>query len=152
MVSVEKLRHCGFFNHLTEDQLKAVAMIAEIESHPKGTIVAREGAIATKLYLLLEGDVDLIYSGGGEGAIINALVGTIAPGEVFGVSSLIEPYQFISSVRAAMPIRLISIDSISLRALAEIDPKLGYGIMRNISAAVLSRLKFTQMELAVARA
>jgi len=152
MVSVETLRRYQFFNHLTEEQLKAVVMIAEIETYPKGSIVANEDAIATKLFLLLEGDVDLIYSGGGEGAISNALVGSIAPGEVFGVSSLIEPYQFISSVRAAMPLRLIAIDSISLRALAEINPKLGYGLMRNISAAVLNRLKFTQMELAVARA
>ena len=152
MVSVETLRRYQFFNHLTQDQLKAVAMISEVVSYPKGSIIAREDGIATKLYLLLEGDVDLIYSGGGEGAIVNALVGTIAPGEAFGVSSLIEPYQFISSVRAAMPIRVIAIDSIALRALAEIDPKLGYGLMRNISAAVLSRLKFTQMELAVARA
>jgi len=152
MVSVETLHRYKFFNHLTQDQLKAVAMVSEIESYPKGSIVAREDAIASKLYLLLEGDVDLIYSGGGEGAIINALVGTIAPGEAFGVSSMIEPYQFISSVRAAMPIRVIAIDSIALRALAEIDPKLGYGLMRNISAAVLNRLKFTQMELAIARA
>lgn len=152
MVSVETLQRYQFFNHLSHDQLKAVAMIAEIETYPKGSIVAREDTIATKLYLLLEGDVDLIYSGGGEGAIANALVGTIAPGEAFGVSSLIEPYHFISSVRAAIPIRVIAIDSIALRALAEIDPKLGYGLMRNISAAVLNRLKFTQMELAVARA
>ncbi len=151
MVSVETLRRCQFFNHLTEDQLKAVAMISEIETYPKGAIVAREDAIASKLYLLLEGDVDLIYSGGGEGAISNALVGSIAPGEVFGVSSLVEPYQFISSVRAAMPLRVIAIDSIALRALAEIDSNLGYGLMRNISAAILGRLKFTQMELAVDR-
>jgi CRP-like cAMP-binding protein len=152
MVSIEILRHYQFFNHLTQDQLKAVAMISELESHAKGAIVAREDAVANKLYLLLEGDVDLIFSGGGEDAIINALVGTIAPGEVFGVSSLIEPYQFISSVRAAMPIEVIAIDSIALRALFQIDTKLGYSFMCNISSAVLGRLKFTQMELAVARA
>jgi CRP-like cAMP-binding protein len=152
MVSIETLRRYQFFNHLTQDQLKAIGMIAEIESYPKGAIVARENASATNLYLLLEGDIDLIYSGGGEGAIVNALVGSIAPGEVFGVSSMIEPYLFISSVRAAMPIRVIAIDSIALRALSEIDAKLGFGLLRNISAAVLERLKFTQMELAVARA
>jgi CRP-like cAMP-binding protein len=152
MVSIELLRRYQFFNHLTEDQFKAVAMIAEIETHPKGALVARENSAASKLYLLLEGDVDLVYSGGGEGAIVNALVGSIAPGEVFGVSSLIEPYQFISSVRTATPVRVIAIEAIALRALAEIDPRLGYALMRNISAAVLERLKFTQMELAVARA
>ena len=152
MVSVEILHRYQFFDHLTHEQLKAISMISEIESFPKGSIIAKEGSVATKLFLLLEGDVNLIYSGGGEGAISNALVGSIAPGEVFGVSSLIEPYQFISSVHAAMPIRVIALESKSLRAIAEIDPKLGYVLMQKISAAVLNRLKFTQMELAVARA
>jgi CRP-like cAMP-binding protein len=152
MVSVDLIRKYKFFDHLNDDQLKAVSMIAEIETYPKGSLVARENSTASKLYLLLEGDIDLIYSGGGEGAIVNALVGSIAPGEVFGVSSLIEPYQFISSVRADTPIRVIAIDAIGLRAMAEIDAKLGYALMCKVSSAVLERLKFTQMELAVARA
>lgn len=152
MVSIELLRHYRFFDHLSDEQLKAVAMISDLESHPKGSLVARENSAASKLFLLLEGDIDLIYSGGGEGAIVNALVGSIAPGEVFGVSSLIEPYEFISSVRAASTVRVIAIDATALKALFEIDPKLGYALMRKISSAVLERLKFTQMELAVARA
>jgi CRP-like cAMP-binding protein len=140
MVSVDLIRKYKFFDHLNDDQLKAVSMIAEIETYPKGSLVARENSTASKLYLLLEG------------AIVNALVGSIAPGEVFGVSSLIEPYQFISSVRADTPIRVIAIDAIGLRAMAEIDAKLGYALMCKVSSAVLERLKFTQMELAVARA
>jgi CRP/FNR family cyclic AMP-dependent transcriptional regulator len=152
MVSIELLRRYSFFDHLTEDQLRAVSMISELEQYPKGSLVSRENTAASKLYLLLEGDIDLIYSGGGEGAIVNALVGSIAPGEVFGVSSLIEPYQFISSVRAAAPVRVVAIDATALKALSELDSKLGYALMRKVSAAVLERLKFTQMELAVARA
>jgi CRP/FNR family cyclic AMP-dependent transcriptional regulator len=152
MVSIELLRRYQFFANFTDDQLKAISMIAEIETHPKGSLIARENSAATKLYLLLEGDIDLIYSGGGEGAIVNSLVGSIAPGEVFGVSSLIEPYQFISSTRTASKARVISIDAIALRAMAEIDPKMGFALLRKVSSAVLERLKFTQLELAVARA
>jgi len=152
MVSIEIIRRFKFFDHLTEDQLKAVSMIANIETFTKGSLVARENTPAAKLYLLVEGGIDLIYSGGGEGAIVNALVGSIAPGEVFGVSSLIEPFQFISSVRADTPIRVVAIDAQALRAMSEIDAKLGYALMCKVGSAVLERLKFTQMELAVARA
>jgi len=152
MVSIDLIRRYNCFDYLTEEQLKAVAMIADVETYTKGSLVARENSPATKLYLLVEGDIDLIYSGGGEGSIVNALVGSIAPGEVFGVSSLIEPYQFISSVRAETPIRVVSIDASALRAMSEIDAKLGYALMRKISSAVLERLKFTQLELAIARA
>jgi CRP/FNR family cyclic AMP-dependent transcriptional regulator len=152
MISIELLHRYQFFKIFTEDQLKAISMIADVETFPKGALVVKENSPATKLYLLLEGDIDLIYSGGGEDATVNALVGSIAPGEVFGVSSLIDPYQFISSVRNATPIRVITIDAIALRALSEIDPKLGYNLMRQVSSAVLERLKFTQMELAATRA
>jgi CRP/FNR family cyclic AMP-dependent transcriptional regulator len=152
MISTTLLHRSQFFKIFTEDQLKAIAMIADVVDFPKGALVVRENTSARKLFLLLDGDVDLIYSGGGEGAIVNALVGSIAPGEVFGVSSLIEPFEFISSVRTSTPSRVISIDALALRAMSEIDPKLGLTLMRQVSAAVLERLKFTQVELAAARA
>lgn len=152
MVSPELLRRYPFFAMLDFEQLKAMALIAEEKSYAKGTILLKENTPATKLMILIEGDLDLVYSGGGEGAISNALVGSIAPGEACGVSSLIEPYQYISSVRATVPVKVIEIDGISMRALMQVDSKLGYTMMSNISAAVLERLKYTQVELAAARA
>jgi len=152
MVSPELLRRYPFFASLSDDQLKAIAMIAEEKIFPKDNVLIKENTAANKLVLLLEGDVDLVYSGGGEGAIVNALVGSIAPGEVYGVSSLIEPYKFISSAKATVPVKVVEIDGIALRALLEVDPKLGYALMRNVAVAVLERLKYTQVELAAARA
>ncbi len=152
MISSELLRRYPFFSLLTDDQLKAIAMVADEKTYPKDTILLKEDTPAGKLFLLLEGDVDLIFSGGGEGAIVNALVGSIAPGEVLGVSSMIEPYKFISSAKATVAIKVIEIDSSALRALCEVDAKMGYAMMRNIAVAVLERLKYTQVELAAARA
>jgi hypothetical protein len=45
----------------------------------------------------------------------------------------------------------VEINGLALRALMEVDPKLGYALMRNTAAAVLERLKYTQVELAAAR-
>ncbi|MDI6769682.1 MAG: cyclic nucleotide-binding domain-containing protein [Anaerolineales bacterium] len=152
MISHEILRRNPFFGPLTDEQLKAIAMIAEEKTFSKDTLLLKEDMPATKLWLLLEGDMDLIYSGGGEGAVANILVGSIAPGEVLGVSSMIEPYKFISTARSTAPIKVIEIDANALRALMEVDCKLGYTLMRNIAQAVLERLKYTQVELAAARA
>lgn len=151
MSSPELLRRYPFFASLTEEQLKAIAMIAEEKTYPKNTILVKENTPATILALLMEGDVDLIFSGGGEGAIVNALVGSIAPGEVYGVSSLIEPYRYTASAKATMPVRVIEIDGAALRVQMETDQKLGYAMMRNLAIAVLERLKYTQVELAAAR-
>jgi CRP-like cAMP-binding protein len=152
MISPELLRRYPFFASLTDEQLKAIAMIAEEKTYPKDTVLIKENSPANKLVLLLEGDVDLIFSGGGEGAVVNALVGSIAPGEVYGVSSLIEPFKFISSAKATIPVKVAEIDGVALRALLEVDPKLGHALMRNVAVAVLERLKYTQVELAAARA
>jgi len=152
MVSTEILRRYPFFALLTDDQLKAIAMVAEEKTYPKQTLLLKENTPATKLILLLEGDVDLIYSGGGEGAISNALVGSIAPGEMLGVSSIIEPFMYISSARATVPSRVVEIDGVAVRALMQVDKTLGFSLMSNVATAVLERLKYTQVELAAARA
>jgi CRP/FNR family cyclic AMP-dependent transcriptional regulator len=152
VVSTELLRRYSFFALLNDEQLQAIAMIAQDKSYPQGALLVKENTNAVCLALLLEGDVDLIYSGGGEGAITNALVGTIAPGEPYGVSSLIEPYRYTATARATMPVRVIEIDGVALRDLVEKDYKIGYIMMRNVAIAVLERLRYTQMELAVARA
>jgi len=152
MVSPELLRRYPFFALLTDEQLKAIAMIAEEKAYAKDAILIKENTSANKLMLLIEGDVDLIYSGGGEGAVVNALVGSIAPGEVLGVSSLIEPYTYICSARNTMPVKVVEMDGAAVRALMQADAALGYTLMGNVAAAVLERLKYTQVELAAARA
>ncbi len=152
MISTELLRRYPFFALLTDNQLKAIALVADEKTYPKETLLVKENTPATKLILLLEGDVDLVYSGGGEGAISNALVGSIAPGEMLGVSSLIEPYVYISSARATVPAKVVEIDGTAVRALMQVDTSLGYALMHNVATAVLERLKYTQVELAAARA
>ena len=129
MISPELLRRYPFFGELNDDQLKAMAMIAEEKTYSKGSIMVKENTEACKLMLLLEGDVDLIFSGGGEGAIVNALVGSVAPGEILGVSSLIAPYTYICSGRNAVPVKVIEMDAAALRAMFALDQKLGYVMM-----------------------
>ena len=120
MSTPEILRRYPFFALLNDEQLKALSMISEEKTYPKDALLVKEDTQANKLFLLLEGDVDLVYSGGGEGAISNALVGTIAPGEMLGVSSLIEPYTYISSARATMPVKVVEIDGAAVRALIQV--------------------------------
>jgi CRP/FNR family cyclic AMP-dependent transcriptional regulator len=151
MVSPELLRRYPFFALLDDQQLKAIAQIAEEKAYPIDTLLVKENDTATKLALLLEGDVDLVCCGGREGPGVNALVGSIAPGEVYGVSSLIEPYRYTATAKATMPVKVIEVDGLALRKLVEADWKLGYVIMRNVAIAVLDRLKYTEIELAAAR-
>jgi CRP-like cAMP-binding protein len=152
MVSPELLRRYPLFGSLNDEQIKAIAMISNEKSFSPTGIVFQENTNANKLYIVVEGDVDLMYSGGGEGAIANAPVGSIASGEVFGVSSLLGPFRYIDTAQCAKATTVIEIDANALRALCEVDHHMGYALMHLLLQAALERLKYTQIELASARA
>lgn len=140
MITSELLQRYPFFASLTDEQLKAIAMISEEKSFPKDSILFKENTTANKLMLLLEGSVVLFYSGGSEGSVVNSPVCSIAPGAIFGVSSLIKPYQYTASARATMPVKVVDIDGTTLRMMAENDSILDHVLMSNVAAAVLARL------------
>ncbi len=149
MISPEMLKRYPFFGGLTEDQINGIAMLSDEEQYPGKTILFREGDIAKTLYVLVEGDIELLYSGGGEGQVINAYVGSIAQGEVFAVSSLIEPYRLTTTARSEGPVKTIAINAAGLRAMCEVDPRLGYTMMRHLARGLSERLNYARVQLAV---
>jgi CRP-like cAMP-binding protein len=148
MISPELLRRYPFFGGLTEAQLAGIAMIAEQVGFTNGTVIGEEGKSAIKFYLLTEGAIDLLYSGGGEGRISNALVGEVAPGEAFELSALIEPYCRTTTLKAAEDVCAVAIDAAGLRAMCEVDTRLGYVLMRNLCKTVMERLDGVRIQLA----
>ncbi|MEW6030481.1 MAG: Crp/Fnr family transcriptional regulator [Chloroflexota bacterium] len=152
MISHAQLRQYPLFGALNAEQLKAISMVSSEKEFKKGEVVFQENTAASKLFVVVEGEVDLFYGGGGEGAIVDAPVGSIAPGEIFGVSSLLEPYRYIDTAKAAKKTKVIEMDSSALRALCAVDHHLGHELLQQILQAALERLKYTQIELAAARA
>ncbi len=151
MISPELLRRYPFFCCLDEAQQKAIAMISEQVECDKETTLFEEGHQVHALHFLLEGSVDLLYAGDGDHSH-QFLVGEISPGEPFGISALIEPYTFTATARVAAPSRILKIEAAGLRALCEVDCKMGYSIMRQIAKIALERLHYTRLQLAAAHA
>jgi CRP-like cAMP-binding protein len=150
MISPEILRRYPFFCCLNEDQQKAIAMITEEIQVEPGTVLFREGQAVQALYVLVEGDVDLYYAASGN-AHDEFLVGEVNVGEAFGISALIEPYTLTATARVASWSRLLKIDAPALRALCEVDCKMGYALTRQVAQIALERLHFARVELAAAR-
>ncbi len=73
------------------------------------------------------------------------------PGEIFGISALIEPYVYTSTVRVDKACRVIEINASALRALCEVDLRLSYGLMQAIAKASLERLQHTRTQLVAAK-
>jgi len=56
---IDILRHSAIFRKLTDEQLKKIAAIASVETHPAGAVLYREGDPAGKFYIVVEGKVAL---------------------------------------------------------------------------------------------
>jgi CRP/FNR family cyclic AMP-dependent transcriptional regulator len=154
MISPELLRRYPFFAFLDDAHQKAIAMITEEVTYANRETIFRENQPASALYLLVEGNVDLYFTVEEEyrpESRKEFLVGEINPGEPFAISALIEPYVLTATARAASPCRVLKVDAAALRALCEVDCRLGYTLMKHAAKAALERLHFTRVQLAAAR-
>jgi len=153
MISPELLRRYSFFGQISEQDLYAIAMIAEEVTADAGAVLFEERQPADALYLLLEGSIDLYYKSEEEyhpKARKEFLVGEINPGEIFSISSMIEPYILNASARTAKPSRFVKFDAVALRKLTEENHKMGCLVMRQIAKALMERLAYTRVQLAAA--
>jgi CRP/FNR family transcriptional regulator, cyclic AMP receptor protein len=152
MVSSELLRRYSFFGGLTDGQLRTLSMIADERTLEAGTVIFEECDTADKMYLLTEGNVDLSYRSIDEGHAYTTppkefYAGSINPGEVFGVSALIDPYKNNATAKASAPSRVIIMDAIELRKLLEADIQLAYNLTRQTVIVLMDRLISLRVQL-----
>jgi CRP-like cAMP-binding protein len=154
MISTELLRRFPFFSFMNDSQLKAIAMIAEEKDYKIEDSIIEANAPASSLYFLIEGSVAYYY-------IVTTehdpyyrheyYISDFNPGEIFGISALIEPYIYTGSVRVDKECKLIKIDALALRALCQVDAKLSCGFMYAIAKAAMERLQQTRVQLIAAK-
>lgn len=153
MISPELLRRFPFFAPFSSQQLAEFAMISDEYSTDEAEVLFEECQPATHLFLLLEGNVDLYYKtedpfrpkGSKEFS-----VGIINPGEVFSVSSLIDPYVLNATAKASEPSKYVKMDAVSLRKMMEEDHQLGFLLMQQVTKVLMERLAYTRVQLAAA--
>lgn len=153
MISPELLRRYPFFNFLDDHQLKEVAMITEQEEYVGGATLFKEGEPAENLFLLINGGVDLFFSVKEEfrpDVSKEYFIGEVDQGEVFGISTLIEPYLLTSTARTSGETRLIRIDGTKLRHLLQKDPGLACQFTAKVAKVAIERLVATRVLLAAA--
>ena len=121
MISPEQLRRYPFFGGLTAEEVASIAMIAEEVRFPDGAIIFRDGELATRLYVLVSGAIDLAYHIERTDGVEISFVGSIAAGEPFGISAFVEPYRLMATGMAHGPVQAIAIDAPGLRDLCELE-------------------------------
>jgi CRP/FNR family cyclic AMP-dependent transcriptional regulator len=156
MVSPEILRRYPTFAYLDSDQLREVAMISEVVERDVHDTIFEAGEPAEYLYLLLDGSVDLHYvvapGNKNHGQRKDFMVGTINPGEILGISALIEPYKLTSAAMTTLPCKLVRVSAVELRELCAKDVSLSCSLQRAVARATMERLHATRILLAAATA
>jgi CRP-like cAMP-binding protein len=151
MISPELLRRYPFFGFMGDTQLKAIAMIAEESTYEKGQTIFDANQAANTLYFLEDGSASNYFVVKDNDKPIKELyIGDINPGDIFGISALIEPYIYTAAMRAEKTCRVIKIEASALRALCEVDLKLSCGLQRAVAKATMERLHSTRVQLVAA--
>lgn len=151
MVPIESIERYPFFSFLKPEKLKDIAAISILETLEKGAVIFREKQPAAWLYILVDGHIELFYTVEVEyhPELSKELhFGEVVPGEIFGISALVEPYILTSTARATVTSQVIKISADRLRACCNEDDQLAYGFMKQVAKATIKRLNATLVQLA----
>jgi CRP/FNR family transcriptional regulator, cyclic AMP receptor protein len=141
---VELVGRQNFFKGLSPNHLEQLADSALQMQFEKGQRIFREGDLANRFYIILEGKV-VLESEREEGEKIP--IQTLGPGDDLGWSWLFLPYYLHFSARAAEPSKVLFFYGTRLRQQCEEDHDLGYELMKRVGQVVVQRLEATQKKL-----
>lgn len=154
MISPEILRRYPIFFGFDDGQLKALAMIAEEVETAEKVVLFEEAQPATTFYLLMEGSIDLTIKSEEENdprSRRDFNVGEINPGEIFGITSVLEPNAaYRLSARTGVRSKYLEFDGAGLRALLIVDRGFAYQLMVVTTKSLMERLHSAQIQLAAA--
>jgi CRP/FNR family transcriptional activator FtrB len=138
MISAEWLKKTELFVNLKESQLNVLLSHSSVESYPEIKTIFREGEEASRLYLLIEGAVDLTIKGQEQ---INFMASKIEnDGAVFGTASLMEPFRHNVTATSLTPTKVLMIEANHLKKMMEEDPTMGMEIMKKLASIYFNRL------------
>jgi len=138
MVSAEWLKRTELFEAVEEPQLNTLLLHASVESFPEGKTIFNQGEKAVRLYVLVEGAVDLTIKTGEK---IDFMTSKIEKeGAVFGMPSLIEPFRFNVTAICLKPSKVLVLDADHIKKTIQEDPKMGMEIMKKLASIYFNRL------------
>jgi len=138
------LATADLFQGLQMEKVRMVASLAKPRSLRTGEYLFLLGDTADRLYVVVEGKLDLCFPMSLGEAVRDISVEAVIPGQTLGWSALVKPYRFTLSARAAETSRLIGLSRQDLLTYFDGDSQTGYLILTRISELVGYRLLTVQ--------
>ena len=162
MVTNDLVKRFSVFSKVSEEMITRIAKCCEVMEFDSKQRIFGEGDIATAVYGVLDGEVELSirvkdeilkteikYEESLQSRIEtiekSIVVDSIAPGEIFGWSAMIPPGVLTSTAICSAPApattRLLALPARDLKTLFDADVHLGYFFMVQLSQIVSNRLR-----------
>ena len=138
MSVTDLFRNVALFSGLSSIELEAIAAISSEKSFPAGSIIIQQGEIGDELYIIQEGQVEILVIGGPDREIPVVVLGK---GQNLGEMSLLDLGYRSATARAATPTTVQIINQADFTALCEQDHHIGYLVMRNLAADLSFKLR-----------
>ena len=135
------------FRGMGEAQMKKILAAGKEITMKKGQQIIKEGQAANGVYILRSGAVELLTNVEKDFDLPISILRM--PGDVFGTSALVPPYQYSLSARCVEEGVLFCMETAALRKLATEDRDIGCQMMSNLAAHFLDRLKETRQEVKI---
>src|SRR3954452_2883779 len=144
-VTTAQLRDVGLFGALSDEFLTHLIGTLEVRRLLPGDTIFREGDPAREMYVVLEGEIEVLKKSrrGRE-----TRVAILGPNDCFGEMSIIDMMPRSATVRALGPARLLRITTEEMDALYRHDLKSYTLIVLNIARYLSRRLRVTDGLLA----
>jgi len=131
------------FADLTLDQLELIYQICTEMVCTKGTVIVKENTPSTEIYILLEGEVEIVADTNSLTGSKERFIGTLERGQSFGEVALVDQGLRSATVRSLTDnCRVLEISRNDLFNLMKENPEIGFKIMYNLAADIC--LKFRQ--------
>jgi CRP/FNR family cyclic AMP-dependent transcriptional regulator len=134
----------SLFQDFTPDQRAVLRPLFVICKEQTGTLIFEQGDSARHLYIVVEGEVDIVFKPD-DGAELN--VANIRPGGVVGWSAALGSPAYTSSAVCSTDCVMLRLRGADLRDLYNCDPETGSMFLERLAAVIAKRLRNTHQHV-----
>jgi CRP/FNR family transcriptional regulator len=139
------LRGVTVFGELTDYELENIAKLAQVRTYEPDHRVFAEGALARRMFVLLDGEVEIRIRQARDSEQIT--VDTINKNEIFGWSALTQPYSLTAAAWVTKKSTVVGISGDLLRDLFEKNNHIGYLVMKGAASVISGRLMRNRVKM-----
>ncbi len=136
--TLPELKNIGLFGALSDDVLQHLTSVLTVETPEAGQVLFREGDAATAMYVVINGEVEVLKR---SRSGVDARVAVLGPSDWFGEMSIVDIQPRSATVRALAPGRLVRVTPSDLDSLYRHDLRAYAIIILNLARELSRRLR-----------